>query len=315
VEFAPHLHGGIKGRSVVTNAKPHLNREVVINLDLSNFFGTITAAKVRKVFKDHLGCSPEVAKILAALTTLNNQLPQGAPTSPALANLAALPVDAALMRLCSAKLGKGAFGYSRYIDDITISGGKEAVELLDEIGNIVERCGFTLNGNKTKVLRRSSRQCVTGIVVNKKLNTPRKLVRRLRQDLYYCGKFGIKAHGEWHGTSEKSMLQRVYGRLAYFRMVQPDWADKLFYDFRGLVPQVVTTKLETKLITLKRAIAEEFTVDFIYENNSCRAAPTEISMDRKGFLRVKAYQTVPIQGWTTYHLERIRRLKEFRHHN
>jgi len=307
-----HVHGCVKGRSAVTNAEKHVNQEVVINMDLSSFFGSISLPRVKQLLLRLLDCDDNAAQMLAQLLTFNNQLPQGAPTSPALANLEALPMDDQIMQICREGVGENQFAYSRYVDDITMSGASALVELIPKIKTAIEGCGFNVNGNKTRILRQSTRQSVTGVVVNKKLNVPKKLIRRLKQHLYYCQKYGLKAHAEWRGMGPHSMLRQLKGQIGYLNMTQPDLARTLNYDLEQFVPQTKPSREELRLRLLKHMIEEDLVAKFSYENTARRAAPAEVFVDAKGKLCVRAFQLAPLQGWHTFKLSTIRRLKVHR---
>ena len=205
--LAPHraAHGFVPGRSTVTNATPHVGADVVINVDLTDFFGTITFPRVRGAMKS-LGFSPAVATILALLATEAPRrpmtyagetrhaatgprcLPQGACTSPALSNWIVRRLDQRLEGIAS-KLG---WTYTRYADDMTFSARQDAnAEAEGQIGYLLARIrhiaqdeGFAVNEAKTRVQRPSSRQSVTGIVVNDTMGVPRPLARRIRAILH-----------------------------------------------------------------------------------------------------------------------------------
>ena len=222
IPMPPHVHGCVKGRSIVTNARGHVNRPLVINIDLSNFFGTISLQRVMAIFETMFNCDEATAETLARLTTYGNFLPQGAPTSPTLANIAALELDQHLIDICTKNKSPYEFHYSRYVDDITISGGNDLVFLLDEFYKAVEKNGFRANPNKLRVARPNCRQRVTGVVVNQKLNSPKKLIRKVRQQLYFCKKFGLKGHCEKLAIEPDLFLQQLKGRIGFIRMTRDD---------------------------------------------------------------------------------------------
>jgi RNA-directed DNA polymerase len=194
-------HGFALGRSIVSNARPHVGREVVVNLDLKDFFPTLTWKRVRGKFRA-LGYSEAVATVLALLCTEPDvdaieldgerlyarkgprRLPQGAPTSPALTNLICYRLDCRLAGL-GARLG---FTYTRYADDMTFSASGVAADrvgtLLKAVGDIVAAEGFTVHPDKTRVMRRHRRQEVTGLVVNERVGVPRDTLRRFRALLH-----------------------------------------------------------------------------------------------------------------------------------
>jgi RNA-directed DNA polymerase len=234
-------HGFVPGRGTMSNAVPHVGRAAVINLDLKDFFPSITFPRVKGIFQE-LGYSPAVATILALLCTEcprrkveyagrafhvatgPRALPQGACTSPALSNLLARRLDARLSGLAK-KLG---FTYTRYADDLTFSGTDEAAAktgyLLARVRHIVAEEKLVVNESKTRVQRPNTRQSVTGIVVNKRPNVPRRVTRRLRAILHQAGQQGLEAANREQSDNFVSWLE---GMIAYARMVNPEKGLKL----------------------------------------------------------------------------------------
>ena len=115
----PSAHGFIQPTSVVTNARAHTGKRWVLNIDLEDFFPTVNFGRIRGLFlKPPFDMAPAAATVCAQIVTYRNGLPQGAPTSPVLSNLIAVPLDRALLRLVAPAR---ASTYSRYADDITFS--------------------------------------------------------------------------------------------------------------------------------------------------------------------------------------------------
>ncbi len=234
-------HGFIRGRSIVTNAQPHVNADVIINVDLENFFPTITYKRIRGVFRN-LGYSELIATILALLCSepevaevqLDNQtyyvarseryLPQGAPSSPALTNIICRGLDARLSRSAE-QLG---FVYTRYADDITFSGSGEA---LNNIGGALRRIsyaatqeGFKVHPKKTRILRNSRRQEVTGLVVNERVNVTRSTLRRFRATLFQIEKDGPEGK---HWGNGGDILEAIEGFANFVAMVDAEKGTEL----------------------------------------------------------------------------------------
>lgn len=228
-------HGFVRGRSIVSNARPHVGHALIINVDLKNFFPTVGYRRVKGLFQA-FGYSEEVATLLGLLCTepdveelvLDGQryfvalgdrhLPQGAPTSPAITNLLCRRLDRRLQRMAD-ELG---FVYSRYADDLTFSAKSEdvgqAAEVLRRLRNIVAHEGFVVHPEKTRVLRRGRRQEVTGIVVNHKPGVPRDVLHRFRATLFQIEKDG-PAGKRWGAC--KDVLASIRGFASYVRMVDP----------------------------------------------------------------------------------------------
>src|SRR5262249_45514445 len=233
--------GFVPGRSTMSNAVPHVNRHVVLNADLKDFFPSITFPRVKGVFQA-LGYSPAVATILALLctdcprrkveyagkplhvATGPRGLPQGACTSPALSNLVARRLDARLSGLAK-KLG---WTYTRYADDLTFSATGEAAKLtaylMARLRHIAADEHFVINETKTPVQRRNTAKRVTGIVVNQRPNVPRKLARRMRAILHHARKEGLAAQNR---SNEPHFHSWVSGMISYIQMVNPEKGKRL----------------------------------------------------------------------------------------
>jgi RNA-directed DNA polymerase len=206
----PAAHGFVRGRSAITHARVHSGRRVVVRLDLEDFFAGVTAARVYGIFRT-AGYPEAVAHALTGLCTnvvpaeqsvarhyrlarrlATPHLPQGAPTSPALANLAAFRLDARLAGLAR-ELGAT---YTRYADDLVLSCDHRLRLPVGWIERIARDEGFRVNARKTRVMSRAGRQTVTGIVVNERLNVPRPAYDRLKAILHQGGEDLDLAHLE-----------------------------------------------------------------------------------------------------------------------
>lgn len=235
LEVTPHAHGFVAGRSTVTNARPHVGKHVVVNLDLKDFFPTITFPRVRGLFES-LGYSPAAATLLALLCTEaprtamtydgktywvaagERALPQGACTSPAISNLVTRKLDRRLAGAVS-RLG---WAYTRYADDLSFSGSAEAGTRLSllfaRVRAIVADEGFTVNEAKGRVQRAARRQSVTGVVVNDKLGVPREELRRLRAILHAARTTGLAAQNREQRADFEAYL---LGKISYIAMIDP----------------------------------------------------------------------------------------------
>lgn len=222
-------HGFVAHRSTVTNARPHQGAAIVIKIDLKDFFPTVHYRRVRGLF-EFLGYSEDVAATLAGLTTYRPKLPngtvawpgvlpQGAPTSPALANLACRRLDHRLSRL-AAKFGAS---YTRYADDLTFSFRQQPDVRIGRflwwVDGICQQEGFTERADKRRILRAKNQQRVTGIVVNRKVNIPRADRRRFRAILHNCTKQGIDSQAR--GANARDFKAYLHGYAAYVHMVDP----------------------------------------------------------------------------------------------
>jgi len=238
LDTGPDAHGFVKGRSIVTNAAPHVGKRVVVNLDLKDFFPTLTFPRVKGLFRA-FGYSESVATCLALLCTEPPRVPvelagkaysvavgarvvpQGACTSPAVTNLACRRLDRRLAGL-GAKLG---FAYTRYADDLTLSTQTGHIgSLLRTIRKILADEGFTENAKKTHIMRRGRRQEVTGVTVNDKMGVSRAEVRELRAILHNAAKHGLASQNREEHPNFGAYLR---GRVAFVTMVDPSKAEPL----------------------------------------------------------------------------------------
>jgi len=175
-QIPPNITGFVKYRSIIDNAKPHVAAKYVLNIDLKDFFASVHTPTVTRLYND-MGFSAPMANVLAKLCTYKNSLPQGAPTSPYLANLAFLKADASIERLCK----KLSVKYTRYADDLTFSRAtKIPKSFLEDIRAIVRRSHFELNEKKTRHSRPGQAKYVTGLVVNQKIQPDRQRRRKIR---------------------------------------------------------------------------------------------------------------------------------------
>ena len=226
-------HGFVRGRSIVTNAAAHVGRDVVVNMDLKDFFPTLTWVRVRGLFRS-LGFSPAASTTLGLLCTeaevdeveidgrrwyvhrSERHLPQGSPCSPAITNLVCVRLDQRLSGLARS-LG---YTYTRYADDLTFSGPPNNVKtLLGAVRAIVGDEGFRVHPKKTRIMRKGGRQEVTGLVVNRRLGVSRHLYRRWRAVLFQVRRDGPEGKTFGHG---KDVIASLIGFASFVKMVEPD---------------------------------------------------------------------------------------------
>ncbi len=236
--ISEHAHGFVKGRSIDTNARAHVGKPMVAKFDIKDCFPALHIGRVRGLFLA-LGYSYPVAAALAVVMT---EAPrqrveaegklyhtptgprvcvQGAPTSPGLCNAILLRLDRRLAGLAK----KRGLAYTRYADDLTFSGPEADVKkLLGIVPKIAAEEGFEINAAKTRLMRQSGRQAVTGVIVNKDMGLSRKTRRKLRAAL----------HHERTGKADPSKAASLAGKLGYLHMLNPAQANGL----RGRQAQV-----------------------------------------------------------------------------
>jgi retron-type reverse transcriptase len=228
-------HGFVKNRSIVSNALPHVKAEVVINIDLKDFFPSITYPRVKGIFQS-LGYAEQIATIFALICTepecdqieldgeiyyaagMERFLPQGAPTSPAITNILCRKLDARLKGIAK----KMIFAYTRYADDITFSASGEAANttktLLGFMKKIIREEKLTIHPDKFRVLRKGARKEVTGIVVNEKPSVNARTLDRFRALLFQIEKDGIAGK---HWNNSPNLLASIKGYASFVTMVDP----------------------------------------------------------------------------------------------
>jgi RNA-directed DNA polymerase len=222
--FPECVQGFVKGRSIATNAKLHLAQKYLLHADIHNFFDSIKINQVVTAF-EALGCRTSIAQALATLCTLREFLPQGTSTSPLIANLVCKHLDVDLETLAVAHKCK----YSRYADDITISGDSLPPE--ESVTTLLGKHKFELRDGKCRIQKRGRSQYVTGLTICDP-NFPRisrTIKRRLRLELYYAERFGLENHLEkieWHGPLHWQ-LNRIGGWISFIFSVEPARASML----------------------------------------------------------------------------------------
>lgn len=197
-----HVHGFTPGRGPTSNAKIHRRQQWILTVDLRDFFPSINFGRVLGMFKAYPFEYPQdVAVILAQICCHENELPQGAPTSPVISNLICRGMDKELGALAASE----RTFYSRYADDMSFSTDRrtfpaalasrtaDETEIGHAVSEIIQMNGFAPNPNKTRLVHRSQRQRVTGLVVNNKVNISRDYIRSLRNLLYTWNKHGLAA--------------------------------------------------------------------------------------------------------------------------
>ena len=208
----------IRGRSVADNARAHVGHHYVLNLDLKDFFTTITAMDVERGL-NRIGISPLVSRDLASICTypvyenqrIQNVLPQGSPASPVLSNICAITLDKRLDGLAR----RFHLTYTRYADDMTFSSDHNVYhdggDFMCELNRIIRESGFIVNPSKTRLQKRGSRQEVTGLNIGESVNVSRHYVKTLRVMIH---------HIAINDQPTKHDVNVAKGKLNYLRMVK-----------------------------------------------------------------------------------------------
>jgi retron-type reverse transcriptase len=216
----PNAYGYIRGRSTRDNAQRHAGALKLASADLQDFFPNITLGMVETALLK-AGMSEEAAQIIARFVTIDGKLAAGINASPLIANLVALPLDIELTAFCDAK----NVVYTRYADDLTFSAKNQDAELPtpSELNEILRKHLFQLNEKKYRLSKRGQKHYVTGLSVSDPIHphAPKKLKRRLRQELYYISKRGISQHlNTIKGGTIQGHVNRIDGMVNYIASIE-----------------------------------------------------------------------------------------------
>lgn len=256
-------HGFKRRHTIMTNARVHVTRRYVFNVDLHNFFGEINFGRVRGFFlKDkNFALHEKVATVIAQIVCHDNKLPQGSPCSPVISNLIGHMLDMMLVRLAS----ETGCSYSRYADDLTFSSNKSEfssrVAQRDgknqdlwfpgrDLERLVTKAGFSFNDKKTRMQYRDSRQDVTGLVVNRKINVPstyRYTVRAMVDHALKKGVFErifkkVDSAGVETTFRQPGKNRQLIGMLSYIDQV--DLFNRKLREENGLDPEDTSGRTE-----------------------------------------------------------------------
>ena len=240
VRIAAQAQGFVRGRGTRSNAEAHVRKDIVLNVDIRNFFGSLPSERIRDAIAQcRIGLLSDAAiDVLVKIVTRSNALPQGAPTSPAITNIALRHIDEILAKCCRQR----GINYTRYADDLTFSGDdpkrlvasasppshsmpsapKPVPSVIPLVEELLARVGLELHPDKTHIYRRGRRQIVTGLVVNECPNLPRRERRNLRAAAHRC------ATGQaMHWCGRPMSRSSFEGRLAYLHSVNEAAASNL----------------------------------------------------------------------------------------
>ena len=226
-----HVGAYVIGRSCKATAAQHVGKGVLISLDIEDFFPSIKRAMVRH-YLNHLGYPHHVSSLLADLVTYKNFIPQGAPTSGAVANLVAdHRFDQRILH--DLKAIDPRWTYTRYSDDIDLSHPEKKSEteienVIDLVRHHLKAAGFRMNEDKTSWALKGKRHRVLGMVVNEKVNIPRKDYMILRALIHNCTVFGFETQfARAKKKTAEELKGYIEGKLNYFGQIDPAKAARL----------------------------------------------------------------------------------------
>lgn len=216
------LHGSIRGRSIITHASAHVGREMVATLDIRKFFPSTTEAHVAPVLMA-VGFRGNALEDALQLVLLDGRLPEGAPTSPLLANLAFSGGDNRFIRICR----RLHLEYSRYVDDIAVSGDYDFHDLRGPFVDAIVASGYTVAEEKIRFAPGSRRQVITGLTVNQQLRPTKAFVASLKEDIRLCLDMGAATVADIHGLAVPKLKAQLSGRVAHVRHVDSKLGSRL----------------------------------------------------------------------------------------
>jgi RNA-directed DNA polymerase len=220
-------------RNLLENVKYHRNKDVIISLDIVDFFSNVNRNSIEKIFLQQ-GYSSNISNLLSKLCCCDEKLPQGAPTSPYLSNIYLIGFDDAISKFCNAQ----DIRYTRYADDLTFSGKSLIKErpiksFILSIEIELLKVGLRLNHDKIKIMSKDQRQIVTGIVVNEIIQIPRTERKKIRLEVYYLNKFGLTEHLIRTENTKANYIKHLIGKINFALHINPE--DKEMKKYKSFV--------------------------------------------------------------------------------
>lgn len=266
-EIVSISHGFMRGKSIISNATPHRKKRFVLNIDIENFFESFHYGRIYGFFtkNKHFKLNEIVARAISNIVCYQGKLPQGAPTSPVISNLISGPLDIRLTSLAK----KYKLYYTRYADDLSFSSSitefpSNIAKVVDNevivgssLKKIVEKQGFKINNKKTRLQYKNSRQEVTGLVVNEKINI-RKEYRDKARILWHKIKTGKEIYKIEAATEDVKDINYLIGVLGHIYNVRRSnnlrQNKKLSTDQKNPKKQDIDKALDTYSIIYRDAI-------------------------------------------------------------
>jgi len=289
-------HAFEKKKGIISNAVIHKNKRFLINVDLKDFFNSFHYGRIKGYFmkNKYFNLPSEVSSVIAQLTCYNGKLPQGAPTSPIITNLLCNVMDYKVLSLAK----KFHLDYTRYADDLTFSTNDKSIienyeSFLKSLNKIIVKSGFEINQNKTRLIYKDSKQTVTGLVVNKKVNVDRDYYKKVRAMAH-----ALYAKGQYLIDGKDGTIAQLEGRFSFinqiekYNNVQNGFNQKKFYKLNAKEKEmqkflfykyfysnnkpIIVTEGKTDVIYLKAAL-----------KNLYKEYPRLIEKDSKGKFNFK----------------------------
>lgn len=224
----PSSFGGVRGRSIKDNAAVHAGSKYIVKLDIRDFYPSIHSTKVYRFFHDSEECTPDVAHILTALTTYKYCLPLGTSTSPMLADQIVRPIDVRVNGMAN----KAGLKYSRYVDDIALSGSYPLGRMSKTVLRVLKQNGFKTKKDKLiyyKPMEMGEDRIITGVrVADGRISAPLDYVRALESEL----RGAIYESGRGKPSGEYHTREHYRGKITYIKWLDPELGKKLIKLYR-----------------------------------------------------------------------------------
>lgn len=229
IRYPRWMMGGVPKRSIFDHAKPHVGRKMVATFDVKAFYPSTKPAMLRPVL-ERLGFGDAAADAVLRLVTQGDELPQGSPTSGFLANLVLEPADRRIDALCR----KHGLNFTRYVDDMAISGDTDLTRFQGAIIEAVNECGYEVAPEKIRYMGRSVAQLVTKLRVNDKLRPTREFMTEVKSDIWACLNAGAAAIAAERGVQLHNLKNSLTGKVSHIRGADREAGDKLRGMLRGV---------------------------------------------------------------------------------
>ena len=245
--ISPYAKAYARNTKLIDNVKIHKGYKYILKLDIKDFFENIKYINVYNIYRE-FGFSKAICGLLAHLSTYDEYLPQGAPTSPYLTNLVLRDFDYIIGNWCNER----NINYTRYSDDMTFSMNEYDKDLIRFVRVNLYKLGLELNNDKICLINNSNQQKITGIVVNNRIQVDVKYRKKIRQEVYYINKYGIESHLKHIKEDKEKYIKSLYGKILFVLSVDPD--NKEFKKYKKIVYKMINKNNNNIIMRIKKIL-------------------------------------------------------------